>query len=224
MSIALETEWLGLAAFFAPPILYLLGGKSWGARREAYYQYLSVRSSVFFLQGQAKRIVFPLVWTIFFMVTIPTSGFLYWFTVDPAVSGVFNYNLGLGFYWVGLLLLFAWSRVFFDMYQAVMGFFVTLAIIAAQAGFLAMCIIVGMVPGIVLTALLLAWLVFALVWTGAAAFAIPAYTEPKRMVNTMREGEEESSDDFAPAVVNSTSQRSNDMTKPLMLGGLKKDR
>lgn len=183
MSISLETEWLGLAAFFAPPILYLLGGKSWGAKYEAYYQYLSSKSSVFFLQGTAKRVVFPLVWTIFFMVTIPTSGFIYWFTVDPAVSGVFNYNLGLGFYWVGVLLLFSWMRLFFGMYMPRLAFLNTVCIIAAWAGFLAMCIIVGMVTGIVLTSLLLAWLVIALIWTGTAAFAIEPYMPPQKLAS-----------------------------------------
>lgn len=195
MSIALETEWLGLAAFFGLPILYLLTGKSWSAKNEAYYQFLSRRSSAFFLQGTAKRVVFPLVWTIFFMATIPTSGFMFWFTVDPAVSGVFNYNLGLGFYWVGLLLLFSWSRIFFDMYMPTLAFFITLGIIAAWAGFLAMCIIVGMVTGIVLTALLLAWLVMALIWTGIAAFAIEAYTAPQRLAGYVN-GREGSSNDF----------------------------
>lgn len=223
MSIALETEWLGLAAFFVPPILYLLAGKAWGSKYDAYYEYLVSKSSVFFLSGMAKRVVFPLVWTIFFMATIPTSGFLYWFTVDPAVSGVFNYNLGLGFYWVGLLLLFSWSRVFFGMVQPTLAFFITLGIVAAETGFLAMCIIVGMVPGIVMTVLLLAWLVMATIWTGVAAFSVPAYVSARRMAAYA--AGEPSSNDFdddngAAAMSAAAERRRREARTPLFADSL----
>jgi hypothetical protein len=187
MSIALETEWLGIAAFFGPPVLYLSLSKGWSARYEAYYQHLSRNSRVFFLQGLAKRIVFPLVWTIFFLALIPLSGFLYWFTVDPAVSGVFNYNLGLGFYWVSVFMLFPWMGIFFGMEAPKSAFFWTIATDAAIVGHFAMNIIVGAVPGAIFYGLLIGWMVIATMWTTVAAFFVPPYKSDKRVKEYLKD-------------------------------------
>ena len=194
--VALEPEWLGIAAFFAPPILNLILGKRWSARYEAYYQHLSRNSRIFFLQGAAKRIVFPLVWSIFYLALIPLAGFLYWFTVDPAVSGVFKYNLGLGFYWASLFLLLPWMSIFFGMEAPKTAFVLTLAADAAIVGFFAMNIIVGAVPGAVFYGLLMGWMTLATLWTLVAAFFVPPYTSAsftRKMRAAM--GEENSEDE-----------------------------
>lgn len=172
MSSVLQTDWTNVATFFVPPVVYLLTTETWSKRDNDYYAHLSANSSVFFLQGRAK-IVFSIVWTAFFAILMPLAGFLYWRN-DPVDTNL--YSAGLALYWLSMLLLLGWFRIFFRMRAAKAAFFYTLVADACVIGFLACSALAGQVFSAVAFALLVVWLVIATMWTGVAAFAVPPMT------------------------------------------------
>lgn len=177
----LQGDWTGLVLFFVPPIVYLLTSDPWNANDADFYAHLSSHSRVFFLQGRLQ-IVFSIVWTAFFGVLMPLSGYYYWQDLTNMVARPALYSVGLSFYWFGLVLLLGWFRIFFRMRAVVAAFLYTLLADACVFGFLVCCVLFGQTVGIVSFALLSAWLGIATMWTGVAAFVVPPYdsAEPKR--------------------------------------------
>lgn len=174
----LQTDWTGLVLYFVPPVVYLLTSDPWNANDAEFYAHLSSHSRVYFLQGRAQ-IVFSIVWTAFFGVLMPLSGYYFWQDTVNMVARPGVYNAGLAFYWIGLVLLLGWFRIFFRMRAVAAAFLYTLAADACVIGFLICCAIAEQVVGIVAFSLLTAWLVVATMWTAVAAFSVPTF-DPTR--------------------------------------------
>ncbi len=176
----LQYDWIGLVLYFVPPIVYLLTSDPWNANDAEFYAHLSSHSRVYFLQGRSQ-IVFSIVWTAFFAVLMPLSGYYYWQDTVTMAGRPDLYSVGLVFYWIGLVLLLGWFRIFFRMRAVAAAFLYTLVADACVIGFLICCALALQlqVVGIVSFSLLTAWLVVATMWTGVAAFVVPTF-DPTR--------------------------------------------
>ena len=173
-----QSQWLGIVAFFGVPIAYYLTGKSWGRKSEEYYAHLSRNSALFFLQGR-WRALFGIVWGIFFLVTIPLSGFLFWVNTVNSSMDTFHFNLGLAFWAIAEVLLLGWMKFFFEQRQAKFAFWYTLAIDVCVIGFISVCGLFGnQIAPLVMFLVLAAWMILVTIWTFTAAYVVPPLPLP----------------------------------------------
>ena len=173
--LVLQQQWVAFIAIFAPSFIYFLTTKGWNKKYDAYYRHLSAHSSIFFLQGK-WRVVFGLVWGVFFLLTIPLSGYLFWMSNVNATENPSLYNAGMAFFVLSVALLLGWTRIFFAMRTPKTAFWYTVAADICVTGFICVCVGFGNQPAPLIMYIVLAlWMIVATIWTGTAAYVVPPY-------------------------------------------------
>ncbi len=163
----LQIDLLAAFVFIGWPVYQLLAVSSaWSAKDEAFYQYLASQSRLF-PSGWA-RVLFPLMWTILWPLN-GVGAYLFWHAY--AVGDDTVWLVGIIFYIVFFVVSCAWMRIFFRMQAIRFAFLITFIFI--WGGALAYCICAWLYPqyfAAVASTVLVVWLTYALLLTGAAAY------------------------------------------------------
>jgi tryptophan-rich sensory protein len=168
----LQVDLVAAAIFIGLPVYHLVTCVPYSNGDDSFYEHLAGHSAAF-PRGWLK-LLFPFMW----MVLWPAYGvaqYLFWHSYTLSGSDTV-WLVGMIFSLVALMAMFAWYNMFFRRRAVKSAFFISL--IPAWGGVLAFLVCACIYPQtytIVVTALMLAWLTYATVLTGIAAFVIPAH-------------------------------------------------
>ena len=156
------------------PVYHLLSGPPYTKRDDAFYTHLSNHSAVF----PRWRWIFPLMWTLLWSFN-GAGAWLFWHAYAAGDNDT-TYLVGLILYTISFVFQCGWYNMFFKRRMLKSTFWVTLIVIwGSQVGYFVCTILYPEVVSAVASGLLVAWLTYATLMTGVAAFYVPDHDNGK---------------------------------------------
>ena len=181
----LQIDVLAALFFIGWPVYQLLVERPYSKKDDIFYRHLAHHSMVF----PKMRFVFPLAWSLLW----PANGvgaYLFWHAYSAGEDT--TYLVGLIFYAVSFIAQCGWYNMFFRRRMLKTSFFVTFVIIWGGAvGYFVCSILYPQIVAAICSGLLVLWLTYATLMTGAAAFIVPDHEAHGRHESLIEDEDDE---------------------------------
>jgi len=167
----IQVDVLAALFFIGWPVYHVVAGAvSHSQKDEAFYQHLTLNSSLF----PRLRWIFPLTWGLL-MCFNGVGAFLFWHAYASGDNDT-TFLVALILYTISFLFQCGWSNMFFRRKMLRLTFFITvIVILGAQIGYFVCTILYPEVVSAVASGLVVLWLAFASIMTGIVAFCMPEH-------------------------------------------------